>query len=89
MSRMSDEELFLTKEQLARLTGRKWRTKQVEQLRRMGLPFYINAGGEPIVTCAAVEGRPETNQPSRKRWQPLPAPSHASHSSRPHRYGEQ
>lgn len=32
--------LFLTQEELVELTGRKIKSKQIEVLRRMGLPFW-------------------------------------------------
>ena len=47
---------FLTKEEVARLTGRKTRHLQAAQLRQMGIPFRVNAVGEPVVTVAAVVG---------------------------------
>jgi len=57
---------FLTTEALAVLTGRRRKSKQIEQLRTMGLPFWINAVGAPVVTIAAVEGRKEA--PREKTW---------------------
>lgn len=57
---------FLTTDAVVRLTGRRRKSKQVEQLRQMGLPFWVNAIGEPIVTVAAVEGRKEA--PREKVW---------------------
>jgi hypothetical protein len=50
---------FLTMEAVAMLTGRRRKSKQVEALRMMGLPFWVNPIGQPIVTVAAVEGRRE------------------------------
>lgn len=49
--------MFLTREQLHILTGRKMKSKQIEALRRMGLPFWVNACGHPVVSVAAIEGR--------------------------------
>jgi len=57
---------FLTTDAVVRLTGRRRKSKQVEQLRLMGLPFWVNAVGEPVVTVAAVEGRKE--EPREKVW---------------------
>lgn len=51
--------MFLTKEELAVLTGRKMKSKQIEVLRRMGVPFWVNASGHPVVSVATVEGRRE------------------------------
>lgn len=49
--------IFLTKEDVADLTGRKTKTKQIEQLRTMGVIFWINAHGVPVVPRSAIEGR--------------------------------
>lgn len=48
---------FLDKDEVAILTGRKSKLKQVEQLRKMGLPFWINAVGAPIIPRSAIEGK--------------------------------
>lgn len=48
--------MFLSSDQVAELTGRKLKSLQCEQLRRMGIPFFVNANGRPIVTCSAIEG---------------------------------
>lgn len=39
---------------------------QIEALRSMKLPFWVNPIGQPIVTVAAVEGRRE--EPREKEW---------------------
>lgn len=59
---------FLPSAALFELTGRKHKTKQIEALRRMGLPFWINALGKPVVSCAVIEGRKEAAKP--KKWTP-------------------
>lgn len=51
--------LFLTRDELHVLTGRRMKSKQIEALRRMGLPFWVNASGHPVVSVAAVEGQRE------------------------------
>lgn len=48
--------MFLSRDELAELTGRKAKAKQVETLRRMGVPFRVNAVGRPVVASAAIEG---------------------------------
>lgn len=53
---MSTADTFLTDEEVARLTARKIKVKQIEVLRRMGIPFFINACGRPVVTRAAIHG---------------------------------
>lgn len=49
-------EAFLTKEEVAELTGLKAKRRQVEQLRKMGLPFWLNAACTPIVPRSAIDG---------------------------------
>jgi hypothetical protein len=70
--------LFLSPDELTVLTGIKkgknGKTRhqlQVEQLRRMGVPFFVNACGQPVVTYAAVEGRHE--EPLQQGWKPATA----------------
>jgi len=41
---------FLSDEDLKQLTGYKKPCKQIEQLRRMGIPHYINARRKPVVS---------------------------------------
>lgn len=50
---------FLDQNDLEELTGRKMKTRQIAALREMGIPFFINATGHPVVTRSAVEGRKE------------------------------
>lgn len=64
---MSD--MFLTQEELVILTGRKIKSKQIEALRRMGLPFHVNAVGKPVVARVAIEGR-AAESPPEPRWSP-------------------
>lgn len=69
--------MFLTQEELVELTGRKVKSKQIEALRRMGLPFWVNAVGKPVVSVAAIEGRkadvPKKPEPSwEPNWDPEP-----------------
>lgn len=61
--------MFLTADELAELTGRRIKSKQIEALRRMGLPFHVNAVGKPVVSAAAIEGRKQA-APSAPAWQP-------------------
>jgi hypothetical protein len=64
--------MFLTADELAELTGRKIKSKQIEALRRMGLPFHVNAVGKPVVSAAAVEGRKLPVAAPATTWQPPP-----------------
>ena len=61
--------MFLTPDELVALTGRKVRKLQVEQLRTMGIPFYVNAVGRAVVVRSVLEGSKE-QQPPRAKWQP-------------------
>lgn len=61
--------MFLTSDDLAQLTGRRIKSKQIEALRRMGLPFHVNACGKPVVPVAAIEGRKEAATPVKPRWE--------------------
>ncbi|MCA8440640.1 DUF4224 domain-containing protein [Burkholderia multivorans] len=49
--------MFLSSVELAVLTGRKIKSKQIEALRRMGVTFLANACGRAIVARSAIEGR--------------------------------
>lgn len=61
---------FLTTEDLATLTGRKIKSLQVQALRQMGVPFFINAIGRPVVTRTAIEGRPAPAALEKDAWVP-------------------
>jgi len=45
------------------LTRRKIKSKQIEALHRMGLPFWVNAANASVVARAAIEGRREKIEP--------------------------
>lgn len=64
--------MFLDGPALRQLTGFAHRAKQIEQLRAMGVPFWINARGQPVVACSAVEGgRPVAREPkATTTWNP-------------------
>jgi len=59
---------FLSADDVSALTGRKVKSKQIDALRKMGVAFFVNACGKPVVTVAAVEGRKEAPQP--RQWSP-------------------
>jgi len=60
--------LFLTPQDIERLTGCKRKAHQCDQLRKMVIPFYVNARGEPIVSIAYINGI--IKQPEKQSWQP-------------------
>lgn len=61
--------MFLSREELADLTGRKNKGLQINSLRKMGIPFFVNACGHPVVTRVAVEGRSDSMQ-IKPSWSP-------------------
>lgn len=65
--------MFLTTEDLRILTGRARRADQVAALKRMGIPFWVNAAGIPIVARAAIEGGAVQRQDIQPAtWTPKP-----------------
>lgn len=62
--------MFLQPDEIKKLTGRGHKSKQIEQLRRMGIPFYINAAGCPVVAKAAIEGGRLDKSLTEKPWRP-------------------
>ncbi len=59
---------FLTKEEVAELTGRKQSRLQAEQLRKMGLPFWLNAANVPIVPRSAIDGKSKVVAAEKPKW---------------------
>jgi hypothetical protein len=61
--------LFLEDDELAKLTGYKIKSKQIEWLKAAAIPFRVSATGHPVVTRGAIEGRKE--EPAKPpRWVP-------------------
>jgi Domain of unknown function (DUF4224) len=60
--------MFLTKEEVERLTGCKTKAKQCAHLKAQHIPFRLNAHQEPIVTIAYINGAKEPI--SSQNWQP-------------------
>ena len=65
-------ETFLTKDEIATLTGRKTKSKQIETLRKMALPFWVNAHDAPVVPRSAIEGRRERPEPAPEKLPWIP-----------------
>lgn len=63
--------MFLARDEVAILTGRKTKRHQIDALRRMGVVYFVNATGHPIVTRAAIEGKTDLAPPKRA-WSPKP-----------------
>lgn len=62
--------LFLTKAEIVTLTARTKRNLQIEQLRKMGIPFFVNAVNAPVVARAVIEGAPKAEPPLKAPWVP-------------------
>ncbi len=60
---------FLDADALAVLTGYRRPGKQVEHLRRMGIAFFVNAAGHPVVPRSSVEGSKQGGKQD-QTWQP-------------------
>lgn len=60
--------MFLEPEEVRILTGRAHKAKQIAQLRKMGIPFFLNAAGHPIVSRAAIEGTRQNQSSIDKPW---------------------
>lgn len=60
--------MFLSDEDLHLLTGYRRKSRQITQLKKMGLPFFVNASGHPVVTESATEGR--KSQMEVYQWEP-------------------
>jgi hypothetical protein len=62
---------FLDDAAVRKLTGRAYKSRQIEWLRSEGIPFRVNATGHPVVTWAAVEGRKEAASAAQAQgWTP-------------------
>ncbi|PFH08134.1 uncharacterized protein DUF4224 [Collimonas sp. PA-H2] len=58
---------FLDDDEVIKLTGRKMKGQQIDTLRKMGLPFFVNATGHAVVARSAIDGRKES-KPQRTSW---------------------
>lgn len=62
--------VFLEDEEIKKLTGRKMKGYQIKALRNMGIPFFVNATGHPVVTRSAVDGKTDAEPPVKRTWVP-------------------
>lgn len=60
--------IFLSSEELAVLTGHKLKSYQIEALRGMGIPFFVNAIGRPVVARSAIEGGGKAQAKPKPKW---------------------
>lgn len=61
---------FLEPAEIATLTGRKFKSRQIDTLRRMAIPFFVNATGHPVVARAAIDGIRAPAAEPKKPWVP-------------------
>jgi len=52
--------IFLSADQVIELTGYVKPSKQIEWLKRRGIPHFINAAGRPVVSADLMDKRPLT-----------------------------
>ena len=67
--------IFLDQSDVAILTGKKLKSQQVDVLRRMGILFYVNASGRPVVPRSSIEGKEISDKPT-PSWEPSVLNSH-------------
>lgn len=56
--------IFVDDEDMVKLTGFRSRSRQIQQLRSMGVPFRINGAGNPMVAVSAIEGGRSATTPA-------------------------
>ncbi|MFS2007985.1 DUF4224 domain-containing protein [Duganella sp. CT11-25] len=61
---------FLTPDEITVLTGRKSKSRQIEALRAMSVPFFVNGIGHAVVARSTVEGGKSVIEPLKKEWIP-------------------
>lgn len=71
---MNDDD-FLSDAGLVRLTGRRQKSQQIAQLRKMGVTFFINASGHPVVSRSVIDGA--KREKAAPTWTPTWAASRA------------
>ena len=67
-----NEDDILSKEALEKLTGWKQPKKQIEQLRKQGVPFFINGRNKPVVLAAALDisQQATSKKQTQNKWSP-------------------
>jgi hypothetical protein len=62
---------FLERDEIKGLTGRSHVKLQIAALQQMGVPFFVNGIGRPVVARSAVEGRSNgAATAAKKAWVP-------------------
>lgn len=61
--------IFLDHSDVETLTGKKTKSAQVDALRSMGIAFFVNPSGRPIVPKASIVGGESASKPT-PAWEP-------------------
>ena len=61
-------EQFLTDDELEQLTDYVRPSKQAEHCRKLGIPFFTNARGKPVVSRDAVSAKPAPKKRHGAGW---------------------
>ena len=71
MTNQVQTDTFLNAEEMVDLTGYKTGSKQCQQLRQQGIPFFTNARGYPRVARDVILGKKPSKPPKPKQeWRP-------------------
>lgn len=62
--------VFLDPSDVAILTGKKIKSCQIDELRRMGIAFFINSSGRPVVPKASIDGSNKPAEQPESTWVP-------------------
>lgn len=69
--------IFLTPEEVAELTGiragrcgKSREQRQIDALKAMKIPHYVNAAMRPVVARAVIEGNTAQPKPQEQGWEP-------------------
>lgn len=65
--------MFLTADEVVRLTGKKRWTAQRRALDGMGIAYRLSARGEPLVRQSALDEQPQPGRNRGPRWDRLNA----------------
>lgn len=65
-----DEDPFLGKVALKRLTGKSFKSCQIQELRNQGIPFRVNSKGHPLVLKSYIEGNKSAQKEAKQAWVP-------------------
>ena len=61
--------IFISQNDLELLTGKKRKSCQIESLRDMGIAFYVNAAGRPVVPVSSINKK-EIEKQNNDNWVP-------------------